>query len=539
MLVYRTDDHTVDCRILVDRLVDRIDALKNPAHDELTSVFIDFGEIESAIADCLFPDHDGIDPLASALRAAGIQSAHALITSWHQQTDLRDRSIEAFRQRLRALAQQQLPRTVSLRVSEGYAYYALRPETYAVAAEQWMRDERPASAVCIGIRSIGCSLSSVIAAAVERAGFPVTSYTVRPRGHPFDRRVVLDDSLAARLGAAHAAAHFLVADEGPGLSGSSFASVAHALRRLGIPTDRIILFPSSNPDGSAFRSETARAIWNQHRRCSVSAREARCSIDDVTGESGGVDVSAGRWRELLRPTAIAPPAVQPQHEVIKRWLPESSTIVRFAGLGRYGEAKMRRAQALADAGLGPPPLRLKDGYLWLPFIAASAWGDACEETIDALANHCAGLTRSFPAGRSPSIDTLFNMVVTNLHEGSGGHIAPSDLERYRAALDAAPCAAIDGRMLPHEWLRTNGTFLKVDALDHHQDHFFPGTQDAGWDLAAAAFEFDLDDGGRQRLVERYVEGSGDADVVWRMAFYDIAYPAFRLGYCVLAAQSLG
>lgn len=49
--------------------------------------------------------------------------------------------------------------------------------------------------------------------------------------------------------------------------------------------------------------------------------------------------------------------------------------------------------------------------------------------------------------------------------------------------------------------------MKVDALDHHADHFFPGVQDAGWDLAAAVFE-------------------------------DVAYPAFRLGYASLACESV-
>src|SRR4051812_11806927 len=133
MLVYRTDDHPVDPRIVVDRLAERIKGLENPAHDELMSVFIEFGELESAIADGLFPDRDGVHPLANALRAAAIQSAHALISSWRQEADRRERSIERFRQCVRALAQQQFPRTVSLRTSEGYAYYALRPEIYAVA----------------------------------------------------------------------------------------------------------------------------------------------------------------------------------------------------------------------------------------------------------------------------------------------------------------------------------------------------------------------------------------------------------------------
>src|SRR5205085_10519929 len=91
-------------------------------------------------------------------------------------------------QRLVAVDPRQLPHRISVRVSEGYAYYALRPETYVVAAVRWVQEARPRAAVCIGIRSIGCSLSAAVAAAAERAGVRITTCTVRPRGHPFDRR---------------------------------------------------------------------------------------------------------------------------------------------------------------------------------------------------------------------------------------------------------------------------------------------------------------------------------------------------------------
>jgi hypothetical protein len=422
-------------------------------------------------------------------------------------------------------------------VSEGYAFYALRPETYVAAAEQWVDDNRVGSAICIGIRSIGTSLSAAVAAAVQRRGIATATYTVRPRGHPFDRHIALGDALAARLRAQAEDACFLIVDEGPGLSGSSFASVAGALRRIGIARDRIVFFPSSNPDGSSFLSMRARTIWTDHRRYCVSARQAHCAIEDVTGDSGGIDVSAGRWRQIFsHPTT---PAVHPQHEVVKRWLPDSMSIVRFAGLGRYGERKMRRAEQLAECGLGPPPQRLENGCLWLPFLEATPWNEPCESLIDAIAHHCATLNRLFAGQRSPSIDDVFEMVATNLKEGCDGLATVPDLERFRTVLAAAPTSAIDGRMLPHEWLLSSGRFIKVDALDHAQNHFFPGTQDAGWDLAAAAFEFDLDDGGRRRLIERYVAESRDADVRSRMPFYDIAYPAFRLGYAVMAAESLG
>ena len=49
--------------------------------------------------------------------------------------------------------------------------------------------------------------------------------------------------------------------------------------------------------------------------------------------------------------------------------------------------------------------------------------------------------------------------------------------------------AIDGRMLPHEWLETRMAIVKADALDHHDDHFFPGCQDIAWDIAGASVEW--------------------------------------------------
>src|SRR3954469_19643585 len=538
MLAYRSDDREVETVPVFERLVERLRSLKNPEHDEVLSSFIDLGEFEAGIVDSQFPHTDSLNSLATAFRAAALQMGHGLIASWRGESQERDRRIECTWQRLVAVDPRQLPHRISMRVSEGYAYYALRPETYVVAAERWVQDAQPRAAVCIGIRSIGCSLSAVVAAAAERARVRVTTCTVRPRGHPFDRRIAMDDRLAAVFRCADADTFFLVVDEGPGLSGSSFASVVRALRELGVPADRIILFPSSNPDGSAFRSTYAQTVWHEHRRYWASAEEARCSVQDATGEPNAIDISGGAWRHVFWPHVDTRPAVQPLHEVIKQWLPHSQTVVRFAGLGRYGEGKLRRARALSDAGLGVPPIRLHSGYLHLPFVRAMSWGKASDALISAVARHCAFVTRSLPSQRSPSIDILFDLVVTNIREGCGD-VAVRSLEEYRSVLDAAPTAAIDGRMLPHEWLRVDGHFVKVDALDHSQDHFFPGTQDAGWDLSAVAFEFDLDESGRERLLQTYAHLSGDAEINRRMPFYDIAYPAFRLGYATIAAESLG
>src|SRR5206468_499946 len=155
-----------------------------------------------------------------------------------------------------------------------------------------------------------------------------------------------------------------------------------------------------------------------------------------------------------------------------------------------------------------------------------------------IADHIAFVVRAFPATRSPAVEELENLTTTNIGLGLKGAPIP-DLARFRAPLADAPCAAIDGRMFPHEWIDTGSDgYRKVDALDHHADHFFPGIQDAGWDIAAAAFEFGLEPAAVDRLVTRYAGASGDRAVRSRLPFYDLAYPAFRLGYATLARGSV-
>jgi hypothetical protein len=141
----------------------------------------------------------------------------------------------------------------------------------------------------------------------------------------------------------------------------------------------------------------------------------------------------------------------------------------------------------------------------------------------------------------PSVDdaSLQEMIVTNVAEG----LEPSFSVKLREALPVGGWAerpvTLDGRMLAHEWVRTTDGILKLDAMDHHDDHFFPGCQDIAWDVAAAAFELDLDGQGRRHLVDRYRRMSGDSSIAGRLHHYALGYLAFRLGYTTLASCVLG
>ncbi len=93
------------------------------------------------------------------------------------------------------------------------------------------RDVCPKSGLVIGIRSIGIRLSALVQATLRSQGWDCTRPTVRPFGHPLQRKVQLRPAEGGKSFRASAA---LIVDEGPGISGSSMAAAAEAVAQLGI-----------------------------------------------------------------------------------------------------------------------------------------------------------------------------------------------------------------------------------------------------------------------------------------------------------------
>ena len=94
-------------------------------------------------------------------------------------------------------------------------------------------------------------------------------------------------------------------------------------------------------------------------------------------------------------------------------------------------------------------------------------------------------------------------------------------------------------MLPHEWIRTREGFLKTDALDHYDDHFFPGCQDIAWDVAGAIVEFRMSHEQAAEFSELYLAKQHETNWAQRLRFHMLAYLAYRAGYARMAQESLG
>ena len=433
---------------------------------------------------------------------------------------------------LSAVASLDLPREIRISVPEGYAFYALYPESYQAAARQFAGAGLPKNVCVIGIRSIGTSLSAVVAAALEDAGFQVRSWTVRPQGHPFDRHLSITAALADTWRALAATHAFAIVDEGPGLSGSSFIAVASRLRELGVPENRIVLFPSWEGNAASFVNERARSEWPRYRKFFSPFHRSWIGAGVVH------DLSGGEWRRLLYANPQDWPAVQPQHEA-RKYLDESGTLYKFAGLGPYGREKWIRACLLSEAGYGPRVYGLRNGFLERQFVRAHPANTQAVDAslLDAIARYASYRRRLFPGSRSVDFDTMLQMIEVNSRESGipvdaslesrtsavrqptrGGGRRPHDAARMARNLEGLDQSGLGGSLLRpllsgirRHRLGSRRRVCRVPA-DARAEKLFT------------------------RAIRQRVRRPDPAGALMR--FYETAYIAFRVGYANMAANSM-
>lgn len=524
---------------------------------------IRLGELEQALFDAA-PEgirQDRVDAARAAARfatdgAAGAFERVSRAGPNHDPSAVR-RAREALRRALRALSL--VPPSedpVRIHVPEGFAFYAVLPEQYRAAAHRWADEHAtgPRGVLVAGVRSIGTTLSAVVAAALRARGFRVRRVTVRPAGHPFARRAE---------GRVPRAAHGIVVDEGPGLSGSSMLATADLLRRSGV--DSVDLFPGHGSGPGAAASAGARRRWQSHRTYAAD-RETRGpegrdlagllwnGIEALRGDEpvGCEDWGGGAWRARLYGEPSLWPAAPRALERPKLLVTGRSgrrVLFKFGGLataprgrGSMADALARRLAALAPGGWAAPPLGVALGFVaqeWVAGVPCSASG-ATAETLDHVAGYAAASARGPlpPRDAEEARARLLETVRVNVTEALGEDAA-------RAALDIVdssrpPPAAIpgagDGRMAPHEWIRTSeDRVLKTDAGGHDLDHTWVGRQPLLWDTAGALLEWDLHGGAASRFLDALEARSG-IRAREHLAGYLIAYTAHRLGQSRLFAE---
>lgn len=477
------------------------------ARDELIDALLRAGGLE-----CALVDHDAGSMEAHVIAEAADQLASALVT----------KSRPHISAKLAAtLGELQVPRSLTLSTPEGFCYYALHPLDYAdlLAAEATY----PPAAAVVGIRSIGTTLSAIVRAWFSAKGIGAARITVRPIGHPFERRLpVTQDErnwIAAQNGQN---AHFFVVDEGPGLSGSSFLSVAEALVEEGVPAERIVLMPSSTPNLENLVAPNAAQRWKNFRTTPLKpTRYMPSQADEYIG--------GGAWRSRVFDSEADWPGVWPWTERQKYTSRNGTLLFRFDGHGHYGKAVRQRSQLLANHGWGPQISSGGDGFSVSAWLSGARLQCANREVVTHLARYCAFRSEHLTSPVASETE-LEHMAQINLERALG-------VSRQIKLPVERPVVA-DARMMPFEWIALNdGSLQKFDAADHGDNHFFPGPTDIAWDLAGAIVEWELNAEAADLLLSEYCRISGDK-VQKRLPDYLIAYSSFRMAFAQSAANSI-
>ena len=476
------------------------------SRDELIDALLRAGELECALA-----DQDGCCTEANTVAEAADRLASALITKSPPQISpkLAD-----------ALEQLRVPQPLTLSTPEGFCYYALHPLDYAdLLAGNALH---PPAAAVVGIRSIGTTLSAVVRAWFSMKGISAERISVRPVGHPFDRRLPVAEKERKWIAAQNQQqAQFFVVDEGPGLSGSSFLSVAEAFVEEGVPAERIVLMPSSTPNVDNLLAPNAAQRWSRFRTLSLKPTRY------VPAEAGEY-IGGGAWRSRVFDSESEWPGVWPWTERQKYLSRNGNLLFRFDGHGHYGTDVRKRSEALASEGWGPHVRSAGDGFSASQWLIGAHPKSANRDTLTQLARYCAFRSEHLTVPVIPQME-LKQMAQLNLERALG--------VSCQIKLPVERPVIADARMMPHEWiLLDDGRLQKLDAADHGDNHFFPGPTDIAWDLAGAIVEWKLDSDAAEMFINEYRRITNDT-VESRLPGYLIAYSCFRMAFAQSAANS--
>src|SRR4051794_13717773 len=336
----------------------------------MVTLLLAAGELAQGLADRAHAERGGDGPDAAADAAMDVALSLGRIVWRSHRSGWRElEPIAGAQAALDRLAALPLPEAVTARSAEGFEHYALYPEAYADAAAALAADV-DSEPLIIGIRTIGCVLAAMVAAGCGARNHPMT---VRPVGHPFQRTLALraDASEMLRRQRDRTVA---VVDEGPGLSGSSFAAVLGALRDAGVPPANVRVFPS-HLSQAPLASDSTRGLWDavtKHCRpfeaifSAGGPRGLARWTEELTGRQTAPpeDIAGGRWRALRFADTATPPAHVSQER--RKYLlrtNEGAFLAKFAGLGPAGERRLARARRLGEEGVCPRPLGLRNGFL--------------------------------------------------------------------------------------------------------------------------------------------------------------------------------
>jgi hydroxymethylpyrimidine pyrophosphatase-like HAD family hydrolase len=405
--------------------------------------------------------------------------------------------------------------------------------------------DRQEPLLVIGLRTAGSYFAPLLRAFLKDAGYTsVDSVTVRPgRGLGAEEQAAI--SRCARAGC-----RAVILDDSPG-TGDSIALAVDLVRKAGFASNRLSVLVPVHP---------AARDWLRHPRALSLAdtvvltlepedRHKQRLLDPNVAEGRIAEYYLGRGftSACLMPSAAADNLTgclesasdDPRRSRLKRiyevrlQAPDGRVEVRYVvaksvGWGWLGYHAFLAGRRLA--GHVPPVLGLRDGILyseWLPQPPAVARPADREVWIDTAAAYVAARVRTLGLESNPmpglglhQHHDGYGLLDKVLSRAYGGALAAGlKRPRVRHRLSTQPCprpTLIDGKMAPSEWIAGPAGPLKSDYEHHGLGKNELNVLDPAFDLAELILHLALTPDEERRLLERYMEQSGDAGVGQRL-----------------------
>jgi hypothetical protein len=550
VIVYGDTELRMTLGELLGSMENRLLASDGSSIDDLRTLLVRAGQIEQALADA------GRDADEAVVKAKALTDATArafFFTFEHGGENPWVGHVENAFAQLKRVSSGTTDVTLTVKIPEGFELYGLFPEQYLVTAGRWATEHGKGEASIIGIRTIGTALSAVVKAVLEDRGWSVTRMTVRPCGHPFARWADVPRRVSA-----HAV---IIVDEGPGLSGSSMASVARACHEAGVSRDRIFFFPGSEREPGFQADGKTREWWNGTARRFTRLDEVRWrgkslkellsdSTRRLVGSHATVihDLSGGAWREHAYADEARWPAVASPFERMKFKIETYSghhVFWKFAGFGSEGCASLRgQLDERARRGWATAPLGTCCGFVATRWVEGERLTpeNGTFEVLSEIARYIADVAGRELTGEEgcDAMRRLTHMMGENAREAGiwDGRVASEEREELAGLVEGLSGYG-DGRMAPHDWIwSTEERLIKADAHDHSCDHTIVGRQPFVWDVAGTIVEWDLDERKRRFLIDA-VAGHGLVVNEVLLEVFVRAYAMFRMGlmhFCAAADE---
>lgn len=542
MLVYGDPEFETTSTHFVQELSRDAAFPQTPDLDTVRALLIQAGQLEQALEDAWEARGRTAGSSLALARRLTDSAAATLFSEWIGRDS--KGAWRRVRDCLNRFASLPVNTPIVVKIPEGFEFYALFPEAYAQSAKRWAESHSSIErkrVLVVGIRSIGTTLSAIVTVALRSAGWRAARVTVRPQGHPFERYA----RVPARFRVQPTCA--VVVDEGPGLSGSSIAAVARALEGSGF-TD-ITLMPGHAGEPGPAAAPTVRNLWDKLPKCVTRLEELRWknkNLEEILAEAvparhinptSLAGLNGGHWRsEAFAEEDAWPVSGGPleRFKLLSKTKDYDAILWKFTGLGaKRGETA--DSVTRKPTPLVPPVLSRRFGF------TATAWvygkrltpEDArSPDVLRALSDYLIWTSRGALSDEDHrrGIRRLEEMAWWNIKETLGERAAEKARSWSAEAMQTNPGRPYgDGRMAPHEWVRTaGGELVKTGSSGLANDHTLVGAQSFAWDLAGTMVEWRMDTP-RQRWVYDSLRPAGLVISEGALRFYVLAYAAYRLG----------